>query len=504
MPWDKHNPAPALEKVRHMPRRRRRLVWSRPTVEALEPKFLLTNINTNPDGGNVLANVAVESVFYGQAWTSPSLSDQRSYINGFLGYITNSPFMDMLSPYGVGRGTFTAGPAGTLTGLSGATSITDAQIQEYLAQGISSGSLLPYQAGTLYMVYTPPGVEVTLNSQDSEDDFDGYHQSFKNSAIADDEPIPYAVIPYPGQGNVLHATEGVQGQLTRDTSHELAESATDPFLDAWKDYQTVPAEEIADEVEGYDAFLDGYTIAAVADPSGLRIIPAGAVNFLIAPATVLDFDGDGTSTGVVATFLDGDSTPGPLAATISYGNGQTAAGTVLQTAPGQFSVTASLTGIDLENGQNLPLSVQIVDQTDGETASASDSAMVVVTPTSTPTTPTTPIPTQPPPPAPPPMFLSALLSSSGKGKKKMYHGQIFFTAPLDPTTADIAGNYHVTQKISKRKSFTVPVRAATFSAAKNSVTLVLGTPKPGKAMQVTVSGLRGAGGTLVGTFIVGL
>ena len=114
------------------PRSARRLVLSRPILEILEPRSLLASVNTNPqDDGPVLANVAVESVFYGQTWSSPALSPQMSYLNGFLGIITNSTFMDMLKVYGAGRGTFTAGPTGSLTGFTGTTPIDDTQIQQF-------------------------------------------------------------------------------------------------------------------------------------------------------------------------------------------------------------------------------------------------------------------------------------------------------------------------------------------------------------------------------------
>ena len=62
----------------------------------------------------------------------------------------------------------------------------------------------------------------------------------------------------------------------------------------------------------------------------------------------------------------------------------------------------------------------------------------------------------------------------------------------------------MTQKISKKKTATVPVVAAMYSPANNSVTLVLRSPKPGKALHVTVSGLLGAGGAPVATFLTTL
>ena len=93
----------------------------------------------------------------------------------------------------------------------------------------------------------------------------------------------------------------------------------------------------------------------------------------------------------------------------------------------------------------------------------------------------------------------ATFHTTGKGKKKVYSGELIFTAPLDPTTAAIASHYHVTQKISKKKTATVRVLAAMYSAGNNSVTLSLRSPTPGKALQVTVSGLVGAGGCSVTT-----
>ena len=342
-----------------------------------------TETNTNPDDGPVLTNAAVESVYYGQAWNAPALTTQISSNNGFLSYIVASPYMDMLTnDYGVDRGTFTPGPILSVAGSAGSTSVDDTQIRQSLQAGIVTGSLLAPQPDSLYVVYLPPGVAVTRGS-DNSSDFSSYHDHFTDSLTG--EEIPYVVVAYPGQGNLLQPTEGVQGEITRSTSHELAESVTDPFLDSWKDYNagTENGFEIADEVEGDDAYLNGYTIATVASRSGAQLVPAGSVGMLITPATVLDLAPDGTTIGAVATFADADyaALPHSYAATVTYGDGQTTPGVVQQTSPGQFSVTASLNlaaaGINLNTVQSVALEVQISDQTDGDASTALGTPAIV-------------------------------------------------------------------------------------------------------------------------------
>jgi hypothetical protein len=131
------------------------------------------------------------------------------------------------------------------------------------------------------------------------------------------------------------------------------------------------------------------------------------------------------------------------------------------------------------------------------------------TPTPTPVPSPTPTPTPTPTPsstsAPVPTLTAATAISSGKGKKKkITGGQLTFSAPLDAGSAQATSNYHVTQAINKKKTAVVPVLTAVYSASNHSVTLTLGKLKPGKPLQVMVSGLRGAGGALVGSLFTNL
>lgn len=111
------------------------------------------------------------------------------------------------------------------------------------------------------------------------------------------------------------------------------------------------------------------------------------------PATVLDAALTATNgtplngveaqvtSGTVATFTDADPgattadfTAGGGSTTIDWGDGQSSAGTVTRTGPGQFSVGGSHT---YAHGGNFTIGVRIVDD-GGSTASAADSASIVI------------------------------------------------------------------------------------------------------------------------------
>jgi hypothetical protein len=107
----------------------------------------------------------------------------------------------------------------------------------------------------------------------------------------------------------------------------------------------------------------------------------------------------------------------------------------------------------------------------------------------------------PPPPSPTaPSLSGATPLTSGKGKTERIRGdELFFSGPLNATVAQNTGNYHVTQKLSKRRTVVVPIRSATYNAGNNSVTIVLAHSRIGKALHLKVSGLFGAGGAPVPT-----
>jgi hypothetical protein len=252
----------------------------------------------------VIQNVQVENVYWGQAWTTPatkgfSPTGAMNYYDQFMSYITNSTFMDMLGEYGAGRGSFLKSyiDNGINSGLpTGVTSVSDAQIQAMLQADITNNELTAPNANTVYCVYTPPGVEVTapfgLNGsiQTSGKDFSGYHVGFIDTA---GEQISYIVIPYlPSSQPNLSTPQST----TLTISHELAEAVTDPQFWTgsgtnrealgWTNRATY-TEEIADIAEtNYSTpsmvrdnggVLNGYQVTAVwSNWQNQLVLPQGA------------------------------------------------------------------------------------------------------------------------------------------------------------------------------------------------------------------------------------
>ena len=73
---------------------------------------------------------------------------------------------------------------------------------------------------------------------------------------------------------------------------------------------------------------------------------------------------------------------------------------------------------------------------------------------------------------------------------------------ISPTTHAPSANLltATTMTINRKKTSFVPVLSARYDAGNNSVSLTLGNYKPGKPLQLRVSGLVAAGGAAVGAF----
>lgn len=176
-------------------------------------------------GGPLLTNVQVFTVFWGQAWANPPMSDTASRLNDFFDFILQSALIDQLAEYSVDGRTIGHGKRiGTAVVTSPATRRTtsDTAIQHMLQHQISTNSMFPQpSADTLYFVYLPPGVAVVQGGDRSCQAFCGYHNDINGQ-------IFYAVMPYPGC-NGCRGTLSEFDALTATSSHELCEAITDPI-----------------------------------------------------------------------------------------------------------------------------------------------------------------------------------------------------------------------------------------------------------------------------------
>ncbi len=263
---------------------------SRKPQAAFRPRLEMLEDRTVPavsyHGGPLLTGVQVETVFYGPAWTTnAALLQQAQLQNSFYSFITNSGFMDLLQQYGVGRGQFVGAdfnPAVPGNGLA----VDDSAIETMLVQQIGRGLLTRPNAQTLYVVYTPPGVEVTAGNENSINSFLGYHSVFFDPTVG---TVYYAVIDYPSSPNALIPGLTAFQQSTVVSSHELAEAVTDPDAQGgWYNNRQGTDGEIGDLATNLEGVYGGYLIQGVwSNAANGPVLPGAATGTPGLPTNLL-------------------------------------------------------------------------------------------------------------------------------------------------------------------------------------------------------------------------
>ncbi len=371
-------------------RRDRRAKNFRPTLAGLETRVVPAGIASNfvNHGGAVLAQPQVELVFDGQAWNSNA--GTQTQVQDFATSLLGSSFMDVLAQYGVGHGQV-AGSV-VLPDALGST-VTPLQIQDTLSRDIANGTIPQPGPNTVLFVLTPPNVSVKDNPF-APATFLGYHSSlFDNQGNQD----AYAVVPYPGGNNPQAPGLNAFQSLTDTFSHELAEAATDPYVDAngnpsgWDDYGyargDIFAGEIADLAENAPAvYLANDAVTqlwsnqadAVVAPAGATRTPGAGTVPAPTPAALtvtppsLSAQAGTAFQGTVATVGGTDATAANLAnlsATIDWGDGSgvDTTATVTTDAAGHVIVQGTHT---YGSAGHDKVTVTVTDGTDQATASS--------------------------------------------------------------------------------------------------------------------------------------
>ena len=112
-----------------------------------------------------------------------------------------------------------------------AKTLSDSQVQSYLAGLFANGGITYINASTIYGIYFPSGIKISLQGGTSCSAFCGYHGHFNYQGI----DIKYAVFPYTNCRACSLAGKTVLDILTIVTSHEIREAVTDPDLNSWYD-----------------------------------------------------------------------------------------------------------------------------------------------------------------------------------------------------------------------------------------------------------------------------
>lgn len=175
--------------------------------------------------GPLMTAVEVFTIFWGPDWQTGSLSALPAQINAFFDFVLTSALIDQLAEYNVPQWTIGHGRrSGTLTITTPAlkTSLSDTAIQHALQQLVADNAQVPPPSpNTLYFIYVQSGVRVVQGGSASCTSFCGYHNDVSGQ-------IFYAVMPYPDCSGCTSGLSTFEA-LTSTSSHELAESITDPI-----------------------------------------------------------------------------------------------------------------------------------------------------------------------------------------------------------------------------------------------------------------------------------
>jgi hypothetical protein len=238
--------------TRSSPRRRSTVQLQVEELEGRSVPALLTY-----HGGPLITNVQVETVYLGQVWSDPQQLQQTArYLDQYFRWITDSPYMDILAQYGIGHGQFIG--SDTVTSAPQSGNLSDTSIRAILNGEIQAGRVPSPTPSRLYFIFTAPNVVVTAGSENSVNDFLGYHWSYTGPSS---NQVLYAVIDHPTYPNArLPNLQQVQ-QLTEVSSHELAEAATDPTSQGWYDNSLGSSSgEIGDLVNAQYGTVNGYVV----------------------------------------------------------------------------------------------------------------------------------------------------------------------------------------------------------------------------------------------------
>lgn len=387
-----------------------------PVLESLEERKLMT-VDYTP-GGLIFPHAQVVPLFLGSQWRSESnLFVQTGQVNNLLQTLVTGTYMDMLNEYGVGSGSEQPGWIYPVN-LPYGTTISDSTIQQEILDEIQKGY---YTTSDLIMVYTPPGVVVTTSSGSSAPGsgaFTGYHSVMTDPYT--NQYVIYSVVDYPGGPNAALPTMSPFQQISATTSHELAESVTDPLgpigQPAWIDPQFNPqnGQEIGDIAWGNYGFLDGFLIQAVANVNDEPILPLGSTPIDAVGWSIFGTQGAGISNVVLADFQDpnlafGERTASNFTVIIDWGDGtENSFGTVEELSPGSFEIIGShsYSGYGVEK-----ISIQIVDTIDDEGVALNTIGVIqAAPPPPVVVTPPPPVAVTPPPPvvvtSPPPVVVT--------------------------------------------------------------------------------------------------
>ena len=195
-------------------------------------------------GGPEIPSAGFRAIYWNTSVANSTASSTKlpikSVIDGFATAFSNSPDYTIIQQYGSHQTIAASLDHMGFAVYSQATQsrISDSSIQSYLKTLFSSGQE-SVDPNTIYGVYFPSGMKISLQGGSSCSSFCGYHSHFTYNG----NTIKYAVFPYPDCRACSLSGKTVGDLLTIVTSHEIREAVTDSLGTAWYDSQGYEADD---------------------------------------------------------------------------------------------------------------------------------------------------------------------------------------------------------------------------------------------------------------------
>jgi hypothetical protein len=185
------------------------------------------------NGGVVMTAPVVVNVYWGAYWDTDAGTQVRAVSDGLAAdFNASSEWWGVTSEYPDKALETPSVPefdsAVVIDGSEPPHTLTDGAVTELLAVELRSGAIA-YEEEAIYVVYTPP-------HHAAGDAECGYHSYVTVTLDGVKHKAIYAVVPYlpdPSCGVDVTVNGLAIDAMTTTVSHEVAEAATDPYLNAW-------------------------------------------------------------------------------------------------------------------------------------------------------------------------------------------------------------------------------------------------------------------------------
>jgi hypothetical protein len=199
-------------------------------------------------GGVVMDAPTIVHVYWGSYWTTDAGQQARVVLDAFPGAVGTTAWWQITAQYAANDklpGAPSVGAPVVIDTSEPPARIKETSLKTVLASALSDGTLA-WDAETMYVVITAPGAKPPKDEC-------GHHFYFSTDIGGTKRKVIYAFVPsFDDDSCAGGATVNGLGldSMTVTLSHEYAEAATDPYLDAWGD----GGNEIADQCDnGFSA-----------------------------------------------------------------------------------------------------------------------------------------------------------------------------------------------------------------------------------------------------------